>query len=354
LLCAWRDDADVEARLIPIDPLPKTSRVFARLRSIKYVRTVVTQILYWPLLFRELRRADITHVFSASYSSFLLSPLPAYLVARLLSKPVFINYRSGEAPDHLARSRLARAVLRRTDTNVVPSSFLREVFAEFGLRAEVIPNVVDARRYRFAPRRPIRPQLLSTRNFESLYNVDCTLRAFHIVQSHYPDASLTLVGAGSDEHRLRARAAQLALSNVRFAGSIAPDEIWRYYVEADIYVQTPNIDNMPSSVLEAFMSGLPVVSTDAGGVPAILTDGVHGLLAPVDDHAAIADRILRLLGDQSLVDRLTTAAVASCEKYTWDIVRGEWLSLYRRLGQKRSCVQKKLSLQPLRAPESSE
>ena len=350
LLRAWRSDADVDAWLVPIDPVPPG--VLSRLTRIKYLRTLITQILYWPLLLRELRHADVVHVFSASYSSFLLSPLPAWLVARLFGKPVLINYRSGEAPDHLARSRIARAVLRHTDANVVPSSFLRDVFSRFGLRARVIPNIVDLTQFRFARRRPIRPRLLSTRNFEALYNIDCTLRAFHIVQARYPEASLTLVGAGSDEGRLRKRVVDLGVSGVRFAGSAAPDEIWRYYADADVYVQTPNIDNMPSSVLEAFASGLPVVSTDAGGVPAIVADGVDGLLAPVDDHVAIADRIIRLLADQSLVDRLTAAGAAKCDKYSWEAVRGQWLSLYRHLDKQRSCDQKRLSSPPLRAPES--
>ncbi len=350
LVRAWRGDPEVNAWLVPIDPLPPAA--LARLTRIKYVRTLVTQILYWPSLVRELRRADVVHVFSASYSSFLLSPLPAYLVARLFGKPVVINYRSGEAADHLARSRIARAILRRTDTNVVPSIFLRDVFARFGLRAEIIANIVDLLQFRFAPRRPIRPRLLSTRNFEPLYNIDCTLRAFHIVQAKYPDASLTLVGAGSDERRLRKRVEDLGLSGVRFAGSVAPDEIWRYYADADVYVQTPNIDNMPSSVLEAFASGLPVVSTDAGGVPAVVTDGVDGFLAPVDDHDVVAERIIRLLGDQSLVDGLTTAGFAKCDQYSWEAIRGQWLSLYRHLDQQRSCVQKRLSLPPWRARES--
>ena len=68
-----------------------------------------------------------------------------------------------------------------------------------------------------------------------------------------------------------------------FAGRVPPAEIWRYYADADIYVQTPDIDNMPSSVLEAYASGCAVVATNAGGVPAILTDEAHGLLIGCND-----------------------------------------------------------------------
>ncbi len=337
LLRAWRDDHNVEAWLVPINPVLPAA--LAPLTRIKYVRTIVTQLVYWPLLLRELRRADVVHAFSASYFSFLLAPLPALLVARLLGRPVFIHYHSGEAPDHLRRSWVARRVLERTDANVVPSRFLRDVFARFGLSAEIIPNVLDITRFPFVSRRPLRPRLVSTRNFEPLYNVGCTLRAFRTVQTHYPDASLTLVGTGSEEPQLRALAFELGLRNVTFAGPVPPVEMWRRYADADIYVQTPNIDNAPVSVLEAFASGLPVVSTDAGGVPALLTDGVHGLLASVGDHDAVARHVLRLLGDQALVDRLTAAALATCTNSRWEVVRGQWLSLYRRLAQRRRALE---------------
>ena len=333
LLRAWQADPDVEAWLVPVNPTPPAP--FAGTVKVKYVRTVATQLTYWPLLLRELRKADVVHVFSASYFSFLLAPLPAVLVAALYGKPVVMNYRSGEAPDHLRRSAIARRVLRSVNRNAVPSRFLQDVFAGYGIRSEIIPNIVDVDRFAFRRRTPLRPNLVSTRNFEDLYNVACTLRAFQLVQQRWPDATLTLVGGGSGETALRALAEQLHLRNVRFAGRVPPHEIWRYYAEADIYLQTPNIDNMPASVLEAFASGCAVVATNAGGVPAILTDDVHGLLVNCDDHQAAADAVLRLLDDQGLAERLTAAARESCERYRWQNVRAQWLALYRSLAHPR-------------------
>lgn len=329
LLHAWRDDPDIHAWLVPINPLPP--RGLGWTTRVKYVRTLATQLFYWPSLLRELRRADVVHVFSASYFSFLLAPLPAVLVARLLGKPVVMNYRSGEAPDHLKRSAIARATLKAVDQNAVPSRFLHEVFAGFGIRSEIIPNIVDVERFRFRGRDRLRPRILSTRNFESLYNLPCTLRAFRQVQDRYPDATLTLVGAGSQDAALRRLAGELRLEHVTFAGRVPPEEIWRYYAEADIYLQTPDIDNMPTSVLEAFASGCPVVATRAGGVPAILTDGVHGLLVPCDDHRAAADAMLRLLEEPGLARALADAAFETCGKYQWSSVRNQWVGLYRRM-----------------------
>jgi glycosyltransferase involved in cell wall biosynthesis len=334
LVRAWRDDPDVHAWLVPINPIPP--RGLRWTTRVKYFRTLSTQLFYWPSLFRELRKADVVHVFSASYFSFLLAPLPAVLVARVLGKPVVVNYRSGEAPDHLKRSAVARATLRGVDQNAVPSRFLHDVFAGFGIRSEIIPNIVDVARFRFRRRDRLHPRVLSTRNFEPLYNLPCTLRAFRLVQDRYPEASLTLVGAGSQEAAIRTLAAELKLEHVTFAGRVAPDEIWRYYAEADLYLQTPDIDNMPTSVLEAFASGCPVVATRAGGVPAILTDGVHGLLVPCDDHAAAGDAMRRLLEEPALACAVAEAAFDTCTKYQWSAVRGQWVALYRRMVRPRA------------------
>ena len=329
LLRAWNGDPDVRAWLVPINPIPPG--FLRRALEVKYLRTLATQLTYWPLLFRELRRADVVHVFSASYFSFLLAPLPAVLIAKVLGKPVLLNYHSGEAPDHLRRSAIARRMLRWVERNAVPSRFLQEVFADFGIESEVIPNTVDVDRFRFRTRRPFRPKVLSTRNFEPMYNVSCTLRAFRLLQDRYPEATLTLVGAGSEDHRLRELARELRLEHVRFVGRVAPDDVWRYYRDADIYLQTPNIDNMPLSVLEAFASGCAVVSTNAGGVPAILTDGKHGLLVECGDHRAAAERTAHLLADPALAEHLTAAARESCAAYEWNVVRSRWLALYESM-----------------------
>jgi glycosyltransferase involved in cell wall biosynthesis len=327
LLDQWRNDPDVEAWLVPINPIPP--RPFRWTMRVKFLRTAATELVYLPLLCRELRRADVVHIFSASYLAFVLAPLPAIAIAKALGKPVIVNYHSGEAPDHLRRSFLARTVLRRINRNVVQSRFLHEVFAAFGLDAAIVPNTIDFERFRFRARTAMRPRLVSTRNLDRLYNVACTLRAFRLVQDRYPSATLTIVGFGPEERMLRQLADELDLRGVTFTGRVAPAEMHRYYDEADIFVQTPDIDNMPLSLLEAFASGVPVVSTGVGGIPAILRDGQDGLLAAAGDHEAVARQVLRLLDDSAMAERLAASARASCAAYDWQSVREAWLQVYR-------------------------
>jgi glycosyltransferase involved in cell wall biosynthesis len=327
LLAAWRDDPDIDAWLVPVNPLPP--KLLSWTLDVKYLRTLVTELTYLPLLVRQLARADVVHVFSASYTSFLLAPLPAMLIARALGRPVVLNYRSGEAPDHLQRSAIARKTVAQVNLNVVPSRFLVDVFRRFGIDATIVPNIVDPERFQYRERNPFRPRLVSTRNFDALYNVTTTIRAFRLVQDRWPDATLTLVGGGPQAAELRALTEQLRLRNVTFAGRVKPDEIAAFYAANDIYIQSPNIDNMPTSVLEAFASGLPVVSTEAGGVPAILTHGEHGLLARLADYETLGHHVLRLLDNPDYARRLARTANATTHACTWPAVRGQWVSAYR-------------------------
>jgi glycosyltransferase involved in cell wall biosynthesis len=283
------------------------------------------------MLLIRVRSCDIVHVFSASYWSFLLAPTPAILIARLYGKRVLLNYRSGEAEDHLRNWRSALPIIRLVDKVVVPSGYLENVFGQFGVHAEVVPNTLDLARFAFRERQPLHPVLISNRNFEPLYNVECILRAFARVQREFPAARLIVVGDGSQRDKLEALRSELRLDHVEFVGQVDPESMPAQYARADIFVNGSNIDNMPASLIEAFACGLPVVTTNAGGIPYILTHNRTGLMVPCGDHEALAEAVIRLLDDNVLAARLIRAARADCEKYAWAAVRRGWLSLYQEL-----------------------
>src|SRR5271157_228302 len=140
LLRHWQNDPEVEARFVPVDPdLP---RWLAWAGRIPFVRTILRIPFYLRELWEAAGNEDLLHVFSASYWSFLVAPVPAWLIGCLRGTKVLINYHSGEARDHLSRWRTASPVLRRVDAIAVPSAFLVDVFREFGLEAQAVPNIV--------------------------------------------------------------------------------------------------------------------------------------------------------------------------------------------------------------------
>ena len=312
---------------VPINPaLPRGLRW---VRRVPGLRTVVNQHVYVPSLMRT-ADADVMHVFSASYWSFLIAPVPAMLVGRLLGKRVVLHYHSGEADDHLSRwGALVHPFLRLADAIVVPSEFLRGVFASHGYTARVIPNVVDLERFRYRDRQPLRPWLLSTRNLEPYYRVDLVIEAFARFKAVEPAATLTIAGYGSEEARLRRLAGSVDADAVRFVGKVDPAAMPRLLDDHDIFVNASTLDNQPVSILEACASGLAVVSSSAGDIPAMVRDGETGLLAPAGDAAALGDAIAAVWRDPDAARDRARRASIGVAAFSWPAVRAEWAEVYR-------------------------
>jgi L-malate glycosyltransferase len=298
------------------------------LRNIRYLRTCANQLMYLPSLTR-LASVDVVHVFSASYWSFLLAPVPAMAAARSLNKRVVLHYHSGEADDHLSNwGTLVHPWLRLAHEIVVPSEYLRSVFARHGYHARVIPNVVDVSRFRYRDRAPLRPRLLSTRNLEPYYRVDVILEAFARFKVQEPAATLIVAGCGSEEARLRRLAASLADDAIHFVGKIDPEAMPTLYAEADIFLNASVVDNQPVSIIEAHSAGLPVVSTATGDIPFMVRDGETGLLVPPGDGAALADALVTLWHDPDRARHMARQARREVEKHTWPAVRDAWAEVY--------------------------
>jgi glycosyltransferase involved in cell wall biosynthesis len=87
-------------------------------------------------------------------------------------------------------------------------------------------------------------------------------------------------------------------------------------------------DNMPNSVLEALASGVPVVSTEVGGVPYLVQHEKTALLVPVSDVDAMAEAVIRVLETPELAARLATAGLAEIQQYTWPNVEGKLQAVY--------------------------
>jgi phenylacetate-CoA ligase len=315
--------------VVPINPpFPRGARWLKRLR---YVRAVANEGLYLPTL-RKLRRADVVHVTAASYGSFLLAPPPAIVAAHRWGKPILLHYSSVEADDYRANwGSLVHPWLKMVDAIVVSSAFLCGVFARHGYEAQVIHNVIAMDQFRYRPRDPLLPQFLSVRNFEAHHGVENTLVAFALIQTACPDASLTIVGHGSQEAELKHLGQALALRNVRFLGPVEPASMPAVYDTHSIFLNSSFVDNQPLSVLEAMATGMPVVSTGVGDIPNMIEDGESGTLVPPADPSALAKAAILLLEQPDRAHLMAQRAKESLVQYDWSTVGPAWAELYRRL-----------------------
>jgi glycosyltransferase involved in cell wall biosynthesis len=129
---------------------------------------------------------------------------------------------------------------------------------------------------------------------------------------------------------------QMNLKGVIFKGVVAHSEIASCYDEADIFINASRLDNMPVSILEAFASGTPVVTTEPEGMRYLVEHGRAGLLSPPGDAAALARNVILVLQDSELADRLVSNARQEFQRFSWPVVREQWLEVYRGLVSGRS------------------
>jgi glycosyltransferase involved in cell wall biosynthesis len=302
------------------------------IEKVRGVRAVFRLVPYIVRLWGVAGHVDVVHIMANSGWSWHLFATPAVWVAKARGIPSVVNYRGGEAESFLARSGgVVLKTLRCASAVAVPSAFLEQVFRRRDIRTTVVPNIVDTEHFlpsgRMAENRAA--HLVVARSLEPIYDIPTALRAFHLVREEFPDATLTVAGAGPEREALLALASELGVAGaVSFRGRLDRDEMAELYRSASVVINPSRVDNMPNSVLEAMASGVVVVSTDVGGVPFIVRDGVTGLLVPAGDHAAMAETVRRVLRDPQLARRLREAGFADIQQYTWGRVRQKWADVY--------------------------
>ncbi len=327
LLEKLNEEPNIQADIQSIGP-----KFLPGLQKIKYLRTFLREIKYWFDILTRIPKYDIIHICSAAHLSFLLTPTPAVLVAKLFKKKTVLNYRSGQFEEHYKNwHRTLAPTLRLFDRIVTPSNYLVDLFAKYGFKAQAVHNFLNLEKFHFRQRGKLKPVFLSNRLLEDLYNIPCILRAFAIIQEKYPEAKLIVASFGHLREDLEKMAKEMNLRNVEFVGKLPQKEMFELYNEIDVYLNSPNTDNMPGSIIECYASGVPVVTTNAGGIPYILEHGKTGLMVEINDHKAMAREAIRLLEDEDLVQELTKNGREYVEKFSWQEVRGEWLAVYEEL-----------------------
>lgn len=271
---------------------------------------------------------DVFHIHCCSKWGFL----PAVIgvsVGRRLGKRIVLTYHGGGGEKFFDRHpKLVRHFLTRTDANIVLSGFLAQVFEKHGLPFVTIPNILELDDSLFRQRERLQPNYVCTRAHEPLYNIPCILRAFHKVQSIRPEATLTLVGDGSEHENLVRMAEELGLQNVTFTGRVANEDIYTYLDRADIMLSAPTVDNMPVSMLEAMNAGLLVISSKVGGVPYMVKNNNTGLLFDSDDSDALAGKMLWAVDNHTVARAIALQGHKAVSRYCWENIKEQLYETY--------------------------
>lgn len=278
-------------------------------------------------------RKQVTYILIDTYSTkafwyaFFCSQL-----ARVLNIKYIPILHGGNLPNRLKKNpKLCQMVFANACKNVVPSGYLRQAFQEAGFTNVIyIPNSIEIEKYKFKDRIEFAPKLLWVRAFATIYNPEMAVKVLFELQRKYPNASLTMVGPDKDGSLQTTKAfADYINCKVCFTGQLSKEDWWQLASEHDIFINTTHFDNTPISVMEAMALGLPVVSTNVGGIPYLLTDKENALLVSGNDDKAMIEAILNLLNDKVYANELAKNARIFIEQMDWKVVKNSWISLLK-------------------------
>ncbi|WP_400078020.1 glycosyltransferase family 4 protein [Winogradskyella sp. R77965] len=276
-------------------------------------------------------RKKVDYIIIDTYSTLnFYFALSVSQLCRILGIKYITRLNGGNLPTRLKTSiKMSKMIFNNAYANISPSLFLKEKFNEFGYKnVQHIPNSLNIDEYLFSEREYHTPKLLWVRSFSEIYNPKLALHVMQSLIEFYPNTELCMVGPDSDGSfsEIKSLANELNL-NVRFTGKLKKSEWIELSKSYNIFINTTNFDNTPVSVMEAMALGLPVVSTNVGGMPYLIINNEEGLLVPKENREAMTNAIIKLQNDETLRNKLIKNARYKAENFDWSILKQSWIKL---------------------------
>ena len=260
------------------------------------------------------------------YYAFLISQ-----IARLLEIKYIPILRGGNLPHRLDNSiRMSKMIFNNSYKNIAPSNYLKNEFEKRKFKVDFIPNVIPIENYNFKVRNTISPNLLYVRAFADFYNPLMAIDVLNELKNTYKEAKLCMIGPDKDgtQKLVEARIGELNLKDsVEITGVLSKEEWHKKSEQYDVFINTTNIDNTPISVIEAMALGLPVISTNVGGLPYLLKNNIDGILVEPNSISEMVQGVHKLISNNEFSKEMILNARIKVKKFDWEIVKKKWLSI---------------------------
>ena len=280
--------------------------------------------------FKNFRKVDyiLIDTFSTSnfYYAFIISQLSR--IFRIKYIPIL---HGGNLPSRLEHNKyLCNLLFSNSYKNIAPSNYLKSAFDNKGFKTVFIPNIVEIENYQFKKREKMSPRLFWVRAFKEIYNPTLAVKVLHKLKRKYPEASLCMVGPFVDNsyNECLKLVKELNLeSSIEFTNVLLKEDWHKKSEDFDIFINTTNFDNTPVSVMEAMALGLPVVSTNVGGIPFLVEDKKDGLLVDKENEEQLTNSIISILNNE--FPDLSINARAKVENFSWETNKEKWFQILK-------------------------
>lgn len=225
--------------------------------------------------------------------------------------------------EHKLRKIFARKHLM---TNIaISSSIQKEFISKYGV--ENIKKVVNGVPFKEPKESKKSYDFINVASFDKVKNHELLLKSFAKVLESNNNLSLVLVGKGEELTKIKCLAEDLKISkNIIFTGQVS--DVSSYLVKSRCFVLSSNFEGLPISLLEAMNFGLPVISTNVGGVPDIIKER-NGILVEPNDVNALFNAMNKIISDKDLEQKLGQNNLVDIKNYTIEVCANEYLKIFK-------------------------
>lgn len=312
-----------------VETLPPLLRNESQFVTISDKRFQLIRLLHiWFTLLRTAKKYHLVLIDTYSTRNFHFAWTSGWICQRKKIRYIPIIHGGLFAIRMKKSPKLVDRYLKEAHQILAPSKYIQRILMKEGYKVEHIPNTINYERYPYRHRHKPGATLLWVRSLSAVYN---PLMALEVLKQLVPQVSgvfLHLVGPPKDislhtlENYIKKNHLQ---SHVKLWGYMEKAQWIALAQKCDIFLNTSQFDNMPVTLIEAMALGLPLVTTDAGGIPDMLTHAQNALLVPVKDNSGMVSQILKLLKNDELRLNLSQNAHAYAETYAWKNVKKQWI-----------------------------
>lgn len=295
-------------------------------------KNIVLRLLDMIITVVKYRKADYVLIDTFSTLNFYYALIISQ-ISRLLGIKYIPILHGGNLPNRLKNNAYySKLIFRYSHLNIAPSNYLKRAFEAHNFNVTFIPNIIPISDYVYKERETLTPNLLWVRAFHTTYNPVLAIQVLKLLKDTYPEAKLCMIGPQKD-HSYQETLDLISVLNlqdsVEITGVLPKEEWHKKSEEYAILINTTNVDNTPVSLIESMALGLPIVSTDVGGVPFLIENKKEGYLVTKNDSAKMASTIVQLLEAKTSHIEITKNARKKATSFDWSEVKNKWMEILK-------------------------
>jgi glycosyltransferase involved in cell wall biosynthesis len=295
-------------------------------------------VLFWIKILLCLRsiHPDIIHIQNIRLG------IPGYLSKKLFKIPYVIYARGSENIHHL--SSISSYILRLTLLNankvlVLTQDMKNDIKSFYKGDILVIPNGIELDKFENFSTDYLRTEqkksIIFIGRFVPIKGLEYLIKAMDVIQKENENIYLTLVGDGNQRNFLEDMVKKLHLGKkVIFKGIIENTQVPKYLIQSDVFVLPSLSEGFPNVILEAMAAGLPIVTTNVGGLAEIIKNGENGYVVEPKNPDQLARKLLDILQNNDLRSLMSRNNIDKAKQYSWESIVSDLESVYSNVVKK--------------------